>query len=38
MKTLLHNGTVLTPAERIEGGWLLLEGDKIAALGQGPGL
>ena len=36
MKTLLHNGTVLTPAGRIESGWLLLEGDKIAALGQGP--
>jgi N-acetylglucosamine-6-phosphate deacetylase len=36
MKTLLHNGIVLTPAERIEGGWLLLEGGKIAALGQGP--
>jgi len=35
MKTLIHNGHLLTPADRIEGGWLLAEGDKIAAVGQG---
>jgi len=35
MKTLVNNGILLTPAGRIERGWLLLEGDKIAALGQG---
>ena len=35
MKTLIHNGILLTPTERIEGGWLLVDGEKIAAMGQG---
>jgi N-acetylglucosamine-6-phosphate deacetylase len=35
MKTLIHNGTLITPTERIEDGWLLAEGGKIAAAGRG---
>jgi len=35
MKTLIHNGILLTPTERSEGGWLLVDGEKIAAIGQG---
>jgi N-acetylglucosamine-6-phosphate deacetylase len=35
MKTLIHNGIVLTPAERLDGGWLLVDGERIAAVGQG---
>jgi N-acetylglucosamine-6-phosphate deacetylase len=35
MKTLIYNGTLLTPAEEIADGWLLVEGDKIAAVGRG---
>jgi len=36
MKTLIHNGTLITPSARLAGGWLLADGDKIAAVGQGP--
>ena len=35
MKTLIYSGILLTPTERIEGGWLLVDGEKIAAVGQG---
>jgi N-acetylglucosamine-6-phosphate deacetylase len=35
MKTLIHNGTLITPTERTGDGWLLAEGGKIAALGRG---
>jgi len=35
MKTLIHNGILLTPTERLDGGWLLVDGEKIAAVGQG---
>jgi len=35
MKTLIDNGILITPAERIEGGWLLVEGGRIASLGRG---
>jgi N-acetylglucosamine-6-phosphate deacetylase len=36
MKTLISSGILLTPTERIEGGWLLIDGEKIAAVGKGP--
>jgi N-acetylglucosamine-6-phosphate deacetylase len=36
MKTLIANGRVVTPHECIEGGWVLIDGARIAAVGQGP--
>jgi N-acetylglucosamine-6-phosphate deacetylase len=36
MKTAIYNGLLLTPTERIEEGWVLVDGDRIAALGRGP--
>ena len=36
MKTLITNARVITPRERIDGGWILVEGARIAALGAGP--
>jgi dihydroorotase-like cyclic amidohydrolase len=36
MKTLIANGTLITPTERVENGWLLADGERIAALGSGP--
>jgi N-acetylglucosamine-6-phosphate deacetylase len=35
MKTLIDNGILITPTERIEGGWVLVAGGRIAALGRG---
>jgi N-acetylglucosamine-6-phosphate deacetylase len=34
--TLLANGRLVTPAGVVEPGWLLVDGDRIAALGAGP--
>jgi len=35
MKTLITNGTVITPTDEIPGGWVLVEDDRIAGVGQG---
>jgi len=35
MKTLITNGTLITPAEEVPGGWVLVDGDRIADVGQG---
>jgi len=35
MKTLIDGGILLTPTERIEGGWLLVDRDRIVAFGRG---
>ena len=37
MITLIANGTLLTPTERIEDGWLLVEDDRIVETGCGEG-
>ena len=35
MKTLITNGTLITPTDELPGGWVLVEGDRIADVGQG---
>lgn len=35
MKTLIENGTLITPTEEVDGGWVLVEGTRIAAVGRG---
>jgi len=35
METLIDNGILITPTERIEGGWVLVEDGRIASLGRG---
>ncbi len=35
MKTLIENGVLITPTDEIAGGWILVEGDRIADVGQG---
>jgi N-acetylglucosamine-6-phosphate deacetylase len=35
MTTVIHNGILLTPTERIEDGWLLIDGGRIADVGRG---
>jgi len=37
MTTLIHNGTLLTPTERVTDGWVLIEGDHIVETGRGKG-
>ena len=32
---LLHDGTLFTPRERLEGAWLLIQNRRVAAIGQG---
>ena len=34
--TIIHNGRVLTPTRVIEKGYVLIEGERISALGEGP--
>ena len=35
MKTLITNGTLITPTAEVPGGWVLVDGDRIADVGQG---
>ena len=37
MATLIHNGTLLTPTERVVEGWVLIERDRIVETGRGKG-
>jgi len=36
MRTLISDGIVIAPRERLEGGWVLADGERIAAVGRGP--